>query len=564
MTDIHDFDAVIIGGGHNALVCAAYLGKFGRRRVLVLEQRDIVGGFASTESPFTSHPEVKISRFGVDHMHMCSGPVPVELELESYRPKNGDPFDYLWHDHAHWLYMYPGNKGILGVKDLDFTVDQVDRAFAGEGSGYREFTLAWHRLIEVIESVDVNPPVPNGLGHFAAWLANCDRMSQFFLGDPVEFIRRFMKRDEMVALQAWWASQTASPPWQPGSSALALSLAAATHLTGKARPRGGSGALSRVLADMVEHEHGGQVKTNALVTEVVVDRGRVRGVRYREHGSERTETVNAPVVVSSADARRLFTRMVSEEYLPGWLKDEVAKIYYSRTGLVKADVLVSKKPDFAAGFGPSPTGNDDDYAVATGIIAPSYEDYLKPGWLDILGGRPAAQPALWCVVNTVLDPSLAPSGLHTLWLSQFTCKELANGGRWSDIKDKVGRDMFRTYARYAGLEESDIVDMVVTTPDDMDEMLCTNDPFGVAMNMDQMLSFRPSSHLSKYRTPIKGLYLTGSGVHPGGGITGVPGRLTALEALADTGGATGSPRRSKLQMTKDLWQAFQKMRRLDF
>lgn len=100
-----DFDAIIIGGGHNGLVAAAYLGKFGEMRVLVLEGREILGGFATSEHPFSSHPGVAVNRFGVDHMHMCSGAVPRELELESYQPKEAEPFGYLWHDDAHWLYL---------------------------------------------------------------------------------------------------------------------------------------------------------------------------------------------------------------------------------------------------------------------------------------------------------------------------------------------------------------------------------------------------------------------------------------------------------------------------
>ena len=562
MSHTSDFDAIVIGAGHNALTCAAYLGKFGGLRVLALEQRDRVGGFASTETPFASHPDVKVSRFGVDHMHMCSGPVPAELGLTSYRPRTAEPFEYLWHDQAHWLYMYPDGKGILAAKDLDATAQRVDDAFPGEGAGYRDFTQTWGRILDVIETVDLNPPSPNGPGALAAWWADCDKLTQFFLSDPLEFIGRYFTTDQMIGMQAWWASQTASPPWQPGSSVLALSLAAATHLTGKARPRGGSGALSATLADMIEHAHGGVVRTNALVTKVMVTSGHVTGVEFLDRDTQTTERVSAPIVISGVDAKRLLTDLVDREHVPPWLAAEVSRIAYSRIGLVKADVVVSRKPDFAGQFGPSPTGNDEDYAIATGIIAPGYETYVKPGWLDILAGKPAGRPALWCVCPTALDPTLAPEGLHTLWLSQFTCKRLAGGARWDQVRKDVGLSMFRAYAHHTGLAESDIVDICVTTPDDMGGLLCTTDPFGVAMNMDQMLSFRPSPHLSRYRTPIRGLYLTGSGVHPGGGITGVPGRNAALEVLADRG-VGRTPRRGRLRALRDAWDTYRKLQRLE-
>ena len=558
----HDYDAIVIGGGHNGLVAAAYLGKFGGLRVLVLEGREILGGFATSERPFAGHPDVVASRFGVDHMHMCSGPVPLELGLESYEPSEALPFRYLWHDQAHWLYMYPNGKSILAARDLDLTASAVDRAFPEEGAGYRRFTEQWFRILEVLESLDLGPPIPNGLAGFAAKLAGADALTQFILGNPMEAVSHHFTSDEMRGMMGWWASQTASPPWQPGSSALACSLAPATHLTGKARPQGGSGALAATLSDMVIHRDGGTVLAGCHATKVIVRSGQVEGVEWEETKSGRKGSASAGVVLSSADAKTLFTRLVDPEEIPGRLADEVDRIYYSACGLCKVDVLLNRPPDLRESFGESPTGNDRDMAIATGIIAPAYDGYVRPGWIDILSGRPAQRPALWCVAATELDPTLAPDGYHTLWLSQFAPKQLSGPQGWDDIKGEVGLSMFQTYAAYAGLDEADIVDIVVTTPDDMAALVHSVDPFGVGMNIDQMLSFRPTPSLSRYRTPIRGLYLTGSGTHPGGGITGLPGRNAALEALAHLGRSRRSPRRTRMQMIKDNVRAYGRLRRL--
>lgn len=554
-----DFDAIVIGGGHNALTAAAYLGKFGGMRVLVLEGRDILGGFATSERPFAGHRDVVVSRFGVDHMHMCAGPVPEELELEAYRPREAAPFEYLWHDDAHWLYLYPRGKSVLAAKSLDATCDEVERAFPGEGKNYRRFTLQWYRVLDCLEMIDAAAPLPNGLAAAVAHLAGADALAQFFLGNPIDFISRYFETDEMMGMMAWWASQTASAPFAPGSSVLATSLAPATHLTGKARPKGGSGALSATLADMIVHAHGGVVKTGCRVTRVLGRGSRVGGVEWLDAQTGGTETAHAPIVVSSADAKTLFTELLPSRLVPDKLARQVARIYYSDVGLCKADVLVSKGADFSESRGDR-AGAGPDPAIATGIVAPGYETYMKTGWLDILGGKPSRRPALWCVEATALDPSLAPEGYHTLWLSQFAPKRLRGRKTWDDVKEDVGLAMFDEYARYAGLERDDIVDIVVTTPDDMRRLVCSVDPFGVGMNIDQMLSYRPTPALSRYRAPIKGLYLTGSGTHPGGGVTGLPGRNAALEVLADAKQLNGAPRRDWGEFFGESWRTWRRLR----
>jgi beta-carotene ketolase (CrtO type) len=556
-----DFDAILIGGGHNGLTAAAYLGKFGGLKVLVLEAREILGGFATSEKPFALHPDVTINRFGVDHMHMCGGPVPQELELETYEPAHAAPFRYLWHDQAHWLYMYPEGRSILAAKDLDVTTDAVDRAFPGEGANYRSYCERWFRILDILEHLDSGPPPTNGLSGFAAGLAGADSLTQYLLSNPMESVVRGFRTDQMHGMMGWWAGQTASPPWQPGSSVLASSLAPATHLTGKARPQGGSGALSAVLADMIQHIHGGTVLPGCVVEKVIVSNGKARGVEWRESNSGKTSSASSSLVLSSADARTLFTRLVDPEAVPPHLATEVDRIGYSQVGLFKVDLLLNRSPDLAASFGPSPTGDDRDLAVATGIIAPGYESYVKPGWIDILSGKPSQSPALWCVAATELDRSLAPEGYHTLWLSQFAPKVLNAGQSWSEIGEAVALSAFRTYAAQSGLREDDIVDIVVTTPDDMARLVHSVDPYGVGMNSNQMLSFRPTPSLSQYRTPIRGLFLTGSGTHPGGGITGLPGRNAALEALAYLGRASRSPRRSRWQRLKGGLETFKKLRR---
>jgi beta-carotene ketolase (CrtO type) len=535
------YDTIIIGGGHNGLACGAYLAKQGLR-VLVLERRDVLGGCCTTEEAIPGCPGFLVSRGGVDHQHICSGLVPKELQLE----KHG--LEYLWHEPL-WFFPYQDGSSWLVWRDVDRTCEELARFAPGEVEPYRRWHEFWVHALHLLEAFDVGPPPTMADMLAATETAEMQELYRVLITPPLVFIDRYFTDDRLKAAMAWWSVQTGTPPTRPGST-LAMSLQSGSHLSGGARPKGGSGALSRALANVIEAA-GGEVRLGSHVSRVHVRNGRAAAVTTSEG-----ETFGASRhIVSAIDARRLFLSLMDEADVPAGLLQRVNQISVTSASLFKVDLALSERPVFGR-YGGLP-----EQTLASPIIAPSLS-YVCDGWLDIEAGRPSREPGLWCACCTALDPSLAPQGKHTLWLSQFAPFHLAGGRSWDDIKEQVADQVVDAFARYAPNTRPAVLGRLVTSPLDWHRL--TDNPNGCAwhldMEMHQAWGFRPLPELSRYRTPIPNLYLTGSGTHPGGGITGLPGRNAALEILKDMG---HRPPKASLLATVRGWAAlYRSFRRL--
>lgn len=537
------FDAIIIGGGHNGLACGAYLAKAGLS-VLVLERREVLGGCCPTED-FPGLPGFRINRGGVDHQHICSGPVPRELELEQHG------LEYLWHEPL-WFFPYPDGASWLVWRDVDRTCEELATFAPAEVENYRRWHGWWEQALHMLEPFDLVPPPSLADMMLSTETAEMQELWRALLTPPTVFIERFFGDERLKGAMAWWAVQTGTPPTKPGST-LAMSLQSGSHLSGSARPKGGSGALSQALAHVITAA-GGQVLTGQHVERIVVEGNRAQAVV-----TATGETFEARrCIVSSLDARRVFLRLIPEEHVPSGLLGRVRQVSVASASLFKVDLALSERPEFT-GYGARP-----EQTIASPIIAPSLQ-YVYDGWIDIQAGRPSREPGLWCACTTALDPSLAPEGKHTLWLSQFAPYELAGGHTWDDIREQVADQVVDTFCRYAPNVRDAILGRLVTTPLDWERL--TDNPRGCAWHVDmeihQAWGLRPLPELSQYRTPVQGLYLTGSGVHPGGGITGMPGRNAAHQVLRDLGRRV--PRRGVVALVRgywNLWQSFQRFRKM--
>jgi beta-carotene ketolase (CrtO type) len=536
-----DFDSIVIGGGHNGLTCGAYLAQRGLR-VLVLERRDVLGGCCTTEE-IPGCPGFRISRGGVDHQHMCSGPVPQELELG----KHG--LEYLWHE-ALWFFPYDDGSSWLVWRDVERTCGELARFAPGEVDAYLRWHEFWEHALHLLEAFDVGPPPTMADMLAATETAEMQELYRALLTPPVVFIDRFFSDDRLKAAMAWWSVQTGTPPTRPGST-LAMALQSGSHLSGGARPKGGSGALSRALARVIEGA-GGRIELNAPVTQVHVRNGRATGVTVA--GGETFEA--GQHVVSAIDARRLFLNLMDEGDVPTGLLQRVRQVSVTSASLFKVDLALSERPVFER------YGSRPEQTLASPIIAPSVQ-YVRDGWLDIESGRPSREPGLWCACCTALDPGLAPEGQHTLWLSQFAPYRLAEGRSWDDLRESVADQVIDAFGRYAPNTQGAVLGRLVTTPLDWERL--TGNPNGCAwhvdMEMHQAWGFRPLPELSRYRTPIPNLYLTGSGSHPGGGITGLPGRNAALQILKDMGHA--APKKGVVGLMREwlgLYRSFRRFR----
>jgi beta-carotene ketolase (CrtO type) len=220
------YDTIIIGGGHNGLVCGAYLAKQGLR-VLVLERRDVAGGCCTTEEAIPGCPGFRVNRGGVDHQHMCSGPVPEELELE----KHG--LEYLWHEPL-WFFPYDDGSSWLVWRDVDRTCEELATFAPQEVENYRHWHEFWEHALHLLEAFDVGPPPSMADLLAATETAEMQELYRALVTPPIVFIDRFFDDDRLKAAMAWWSVQTGTPPTRPGST-LAMSLQSGSHLSGQAQ-----------------------------------------------------------------------------------------------------------------------------------------------------------------------------------------------------------------------------------------------------------------------------------------------------------------------------------------
>ena len=538
-----EYESIVVGGGHNGLTCGAYLAKQGLR-VLVLERRDVLGGCCTTEE-MPENPGFYVNRGGVDHQHMCSGPVPKELELE----KHG--LEYLWHEPL-WFFPHDDGSSWLVWRDVERTCEALAGFAPQEVENYRRWHEFWEHALHMLEAFDVGPPPTMADMLAATETAEMQELYRALVTPPIVFIDRFFTDDRLKAAMAWWAVQTGTPPTRPGST-LAMGLQSGSHLSGGARPKGGSGALCRALASIIESA-GGKVALNSHVSKVHVASGRATAVTTQ--GGETFEA--GKHVVSAIDAKRLFLDLMDEADVPSGLLRRVKQVSVTSASLFKVDLALSARPVFER-YGGLP-----EQTLASPIVAPSL-GYVLDGWIDIESGRPSREPGLWCACCTALDPSLAPEGQHTLWLSQFAPFRLAEGRSWEDIKEHTADRALETFARYAPNTKHAVLGRLITSP--LDWRRLTDNTNGCAwhvdMEMHQAWGFRPLPELSRYRTPIPNLYLTGSGAHPGGGITGLPGRNAALEILKDMG--HGVPKKGLVGLVRGwmaLYRSFRRFRKM--
>ena len=511
-----EYDVIIIGAGHNGLTCAGYLVKAGLR-VLVLERRKVVGGGATTEESIPGAPGFKVNTCSVDHFLNERVPVIQYLEL----PRFG--LQYLPVDPMFFC-PFPDGTHFFVYRDVERTCREIARFSPRDAEAYPLFLEYWHNAAYLLDPLRFSPPPTFNL---LAGLMEGDEADEFMrvlLLSPQQLLDEWFESEYVKAPIAWIAGQLGTPPSQIGTSAT-TSLIEIAHRSGVNRPKGGSGMLTQAMAAMVQH-YGGAIETNAEVAKVLVEGGTAVGVRLAD-GREYRAT---RAVISSLDARRVFTRLVDPEHVDERLRRRASKLAISNVSMMKVDCALSELPSFEK------YGVGREASLGSHIICPSVQ-YLETAFDDAKQGLPPRQPALWSVCASVLDPGLAPPGMHTLYLFQFAPYELAGGRDWEDIKEEVADSMIETLAQYAPNVRKAVVARRVSSP--VDEERRTGNIKGQGYHLDstlnQMYGFRPLPELSRYRTPIQGLYLTGAGTHPGGGITCIPGHNTAKVVLEDLG-----------------------------
>ncbi|MFN2544556.1 MAG: phytoene desaturase family protein [Actinomycetota bacterium] len=520
-TGVQTYDAIVVGGGHNGLVCAAYLARAGRR-VAVLERRELVGGASVTEEVWPGY-RVSTAAYVVS---LLQPKIVRDLQLQrhGYHVYPLDP--------AYFL-PFPDGRSLLVWDDARKAAREIATISPRDADAYLEYDRALAELVRVIRplllrrppAIDVRSAADVGellrlAAHFFRYRKRMARLVDLMTLSVSDFLDEWFEDDAVKGalcpggvIGAWGGPKT------PGTAYVLLHhrMGEVSGLRGGwGFVRGGMGALSEAIA-AAARAAGAEVRTNAEVRRVDVREGRAIGVTLAD-GTE----LRARVVVSGIHPRTTFLDHVGAEHLPPDAVREIER-FRTRSPSAKVNVALSELPDFVARPGREPGPQHPEF-----IINPSI-DYLERAWDDCKYGRPSDHPMMDCVIPTTKDPSLAPDGQHVM-----TC--FVQYVPYGDVdREAFGDRVIDTIAEYAPNVKGAVLHRQVLTPKDLEERfgLLGGNIFHGEMSLDQLFSMRPIPQASGYRTPLRGLYLCGSGTHPGGGVMGAPGHNAARVIAAD-------------------------------
>ncbi|HEY9748926.1 MAG TPA: NAD(P)/FAD-dependent oxidoreductase [Allocoleopsis sp.] len=529
------YDVVIIGAGHNGLVCAAYLLKAGYS-VLLLEKRSVPGGAATTEEALPQEaPGFKFNLCAIDHEFIHLGPVVEELELEKYG------LEYLYCDPVVFC-PHPDGKYFLGHRSVEKTCAEIARYSERDAQKYAEYTDFWQRVIGSMIPIFNAPPksIIDIAGNY-----DIKKLKDLFsvigsTNKTLDFVRTMLTSAEDI-LNEWFDSEFLKAPLArlaaelgaPASqktNAVGAIMMAMRHHPGMARPRGGTGALVKALLNLVT-SLGGKVLTDQHVEKVLIDDGKAVGVRVAG-GSEYRATKG---VISNIDAKRLFLQCMDQSDVddadPELRERLERRIVNNNETILKIDLALSEPLRFER------YNHRDEYSIGSILIADSVNHVEVAHYEPSVGKIPDADPSMYVVMPSMLDPSLAPDGKHTVWIEFFAPYQIAgaegtglHGTGWTDeLKNKVADRCVEKLAEYSPNLKNSIIARRVESPAELGERLGAykGNYYHIDMTLDQMVFFRPLPELANYKTPIEGLFLTGAGTHPGGSISGMPGRNCA-------------------------------------
>ncbi len=515
MSRAEPYDAVIVGGGHNGLVCAAYLARAGRR-VLVLERRSVLGGAAVSEEVLPGF-KFSVASYVVS---LLRPEIIRELELPrhglqllpvdgTFTPTGSGEGEYLWRvdDHAR-------------------TMHELRRWSKVDAEAYDEYALLMAEMARFMKPLLGGAPRLTDLARRFAALPQERQATlvQLLTMSSADFVSQWFETEPLRAtLSASGIIGTFLGPRSPGTAYVLLH-----HYLGEidgeyrawALPVGGTGTVSSAIA-AAAREAGAELRTDAPVAQIVVDDRQVTGVVLASG-----EEIPARLVISNADVRATLVGLLPEGTLTA---DELAAVgrYRFRGSSAKVNFALDGLPTFSC----LPPGTTDEYRGMVSI-SPSI-DYLERAYDDAVDGRFSEQPYVDLGFPSAIDPTVAPPGKHVMaCFVQYAPYELAEGN-WDEQREALGDTVQRTIAQYAPDLDGLVIGRQVVTPLDIERTfgLTEGNIFQGELLLEQMIGNRPLPGLG-YRTPVDGLWLCGSSAHPGGAISGAPGRNAARAVLA--------------------------------
>jgi phytoene dehydrogenase-like protein len=520
------YDAIIIGGGHNGLTCAAYLAKAGKK-VVVLERRDILGGAAVTEEIFPGYQFSACSYV----VSLLRPHIIRDLEL----PKHGLhilPLETTFNPLLDGRYLLRG-------PDPDATRRNIAQFSPRDAENAPLFSQAMSEVARLVKPV-IDMPAPE-----PASLNPKDLFSLLRLGSMVKDAG-----EDMAALQVKMLTMSAVDllsEWfesEPLIAAMASSGIIGTfqgvrspgtayvllhHYMGEidgamrawGLPKGGTGGISMAIARSAE-ALGAEIRTNASIDHVLMKGGQAEGV-VLDNGDE----LKAKTVISSCDPHRTFLQLVGDKHLDDDFVTQI-KRFKMRGSSGKVNLALDALPDFTClpGDGPHLQG---DITIAPGI------DYLERAYDDAKYGRFSRRPFMNIVIPSLTDPDVAPPGKHVMSIFvQYAPYQLKEGPEdWPNQREAFGDAVCDTLEEFAPGFKDRILHRHVLTPWDLEKTygLTEGNIFHGELSVEQLAFLRPAAGWARYATPVKNLWLCGSGAHPGGGIMSAPGHLCAMTML---------------------------------
>ncbi|MEI9988842.1 MAG: NAD(P)/FAD-dependent oxidoreductase [Rhizomicrobium sp.] len=524
---MNETDVIVVGGGHNGLVCAFYLARAGLK-VTVLERRGVVGGAAVTEEFFPGFRN-SVASYTVS---LLNPKVIRDLDL----PRHG---------------LRVVNRQVsnfLPVNDRDYLAgtgaEEIAKFSAKDARAFGAYSARLDAIADVLrELVLVTPPNLTSDGWTAALP---ELLKSASLGRRLSRLDLTGRRDLLSLftqsggdwLDGWFESDPIkavlgfdavvgnyASPYTPGSAYVLLH-----HVFGEANgvrgawghAIGGMGAITQAMAAACR-ERGVEIRTDCAVTEIVVKDGRAAGVV-----TQTGETLGAARIVSNLNPKLLFGRMIDPAVLPPDFRERIAR-YRNGSGTFRMNVALSELPRFTCLPQAGP------HLTAGIILAPSL-GYMDRAFADARAGGWSKAPIVEMLIPSTVDDSLAPPGRHVASLfCQHVAPQLSGGRSWDDHRAEVAQLMIDTVDGFAPGFRNSVLGMQALSPLDLERTfgLVGGDIMHGRLELDQMFSARPVLGHGNYRGPVKGLYMCGAGTHPGGGVTGAPGHNAAREILRD-------------------------------
>ena len=519
-----NFDAIIVGGGHNGLTCAAYLARAGRK-VLVLEQRHVLGGAAVSEEIFPGFTYSVCSYV----VSLLRPEVIRELELAKYGLKI-HPLDSVFAPMEN-------GDGLVSYADENKARKEFSRFSPRDAEMLTRFHEVMYKMAFAVKPIigyvppNISKPSLRDLGtlkEFGQHLQGLGKdtfheLSKIMVMSVDDFLAEYFETDIIRAAHGLSGIiGTMLGVRSPGTAYVLLH-----HYMGEldgaftawGAQQGGTGEISNAIADSAR-SHGAEIRVSAPVAQVIVKNGSAVGVA-QENGDE----FYADTIVSGCDPRVTFRKLVDEKDLPADLVHAIDKFKY-RGSSGKVNLALDGLPQFTAMKDPPLIKGLIDICASVRYIEKAYDDAKYGGF--------SKRPCMEVVIPSTVDPTMAPRGKHMMSIFvQYAAYDMSEYGNHDQQREAFGNAVIDTLSEFAPNLKDLILHKQVLTPWDLEQKigLTEGNIFQGELTLDQLFFLRPAAGWADYRTPIRGYWQCGSGTHPGGGITAGPGRLAAREIL---------------------------------